>query len=207
VALGAPGRCPGHDLIHFFLFDNSGSMCGGNDAIGNRFLETHHALQKLARHCTCGKEFAAAFHFDTPTTCDVPPTRLNRRGVRALEEGLTLPPDGAGISNLGPSLARVTDVVANNPDYTPVVTVLSDFELFDPPQVLEDLATFPGLVHAVVFRSQPPAVLVDAPDVIVTRVQPTDPPGAVAKAIFTSLTALRADSKAWRPFGRKVPTW
>jgi hypothetical protein len=58
-----------------------------------------------------------------------------------------------------------------------------------------------------VFRSQPPAVLVDAPDVIVTRVQPTDPPGAVAKAIFTSLTALRADSKAWRPFGRKVPTW
>lgn len=207
VYLGNPGACPEEKVIYFNLFDNSGSVTGGNDPIGQRFEEVAHTLTHLSRFCCCGREFSCIIHFDTPTSGDVPPTKLNRQGLRALADGLAVPLDGAGISELGPSLRRVTDVVAKNPDYTPVVTVLSDFELFDPFQVLDDLVTFPGLVHAVVFRSTPPQILVEDDRVLVTRVLPSDPTGAVAKALFESMTAVRKAPRTRKPFKKEIPSW
>ncbi len=207
VYLGNPGACPREKVIYFNLFDNSGSVTGGNDPVGRRFDEVAHTLNYLSRYCKCGREFSSVIHFDTPTSGDVPPTTLNRKGLDALSAGLSVPYDGAGISELGPSLSRVTDVVAKNPDDTPVVTVLSDFELFDPPQVLDDLVSFPGLVHAVVFRSTPPQVLVDDDSVLVTRVQPSDSIGSVAKAVFESMTAVRKAPRNWNRFKKEIPSW
>lgn len=191
IRLEHPGGCPKEPVVYFNLFDNSGSMSGGNDPIGNRFEEVRVALQHLARYCRCGQEYSTIIHFDTPTSGYVLPTKLNRGGLSKLDAGLMLPPDGAGISLLKPSLDRAVALAASQPDITPVLTVLSDFELFDQPSVLDALIGFPGLVHAVVFRSQPPPLLLDAPDVLVTGIQPTDAPGAVARAIFESMTSLR----------------
>lgn len=207
VYLGNPGACPHEKVIYFNLFDNSGSITGGNDPIGQRFEEAAYTLRHLSRFCNCGREFSSIIHFDTPTSGDVPPTKLNRKGLEALAEGLSVPLDGAGISELGLSLRRVTDVVAQNPDYTPVVTVFSDFELFDPPQVLDDFVSFPGIVHAVVLRASPPQVLLDSDRVLVTRVLSSDPTGAVAKALFASMTAVRKAPRNWNPIKRESPTW
>lgn len=203
-ALGHPGRCSGERVVYLNVFDNSGSMSGGNDPIGNRFAEVRACLQHLARYCRCGRELSCILHFDTPTSGDVLPTRLDRSGLRKLEVGLAVPPDGAGISLLTPSLDRAEAMAASQPDFTVALTVLSDFELFDPPGVLDRLTNFPGVVHAVVFRSAPPTTLVDAPDVLVTSVQPTDPPGAVAHAIFTSMTHLRRAPRRTRQQRKKL---
>jgi hypothetical protein len=207
VYLGNPGGCPHEKVIYFNVFDNSGSVTGGNDPIGRRFQEVAYTLEHLSRFCHCGREFSSIIHFDTPTSGDVPPTKLNRKGLDALDGGLAIPLDGAGISELGPSLRRVTDVVAKNPDFTPVVTVLSDFELFDPPQVLHDLVSFPGIVHAVVLRSEPPELLVDDDRVRVTRVLPSAPSGAVAKAVFESMTALRKTPRSFKFRRKEAPSW
>lgn len=207
VYLGNPGACPHDKVIYFNLFDNSGSITGGNDPIGQRFEEVQHTLKHLSRFCNCGREFSSIIHFDTPTSGDVAPTKLNRKGLDALAEGLSVPLDGAGISELGPSLRRVTDVVAQNPGYTPVVTVFSDFELFDPPQVLDDLISFPGIVHAVVLRSAPPKVLLDDDRVLVTSILPNDSTGAVAKALFASMTAVRKSPRNWNVFRKESPSW
>lgn len=207
VYLGNPGACPREKVIYFNLFDNSGSITGGNDPIGQRFAEVAHTLKHLTRFCNCGREFSSIIHFDTPTSGDIAPTKLNRKGLDALAHGLSVPLDGAGISELGPSLRRVTDLVARNPDYTPVVTVLSDFELFDPPQVLDDLVSFPGIVHAVVLRSAPPQALLDDDRVLVTRVLPSDPTGAVAKALFASMTAVRRAPRNWNVLKKENPSW
>ncbi len=198
VYLGNPGACPHEKVLYFNLFDNSGSVTGGNDPIGQRFEEVGHTLRHLSRVCNCGREFSSIIHFDTPTSGDVVPTKLNRKGLDALARGLSVPLDGAGISELGPSLRRVTDVVAQNPNYTPVVTVFSDFELFDPPHVLDDLVSFPGIVHAVVLRSTPPQILLDLP---------SDPTGAVAKALFASMTAVRKAPRNWNLFKKENPSW
>jgi hypothetical protein len=206
LALSHPGRCPSERIVYLNVFDNSGSMSGGNDPIGNRFAEVRACLQHLARHCRCGRELTSILHFDTPTSGDVLPVKLDRPGVRKLEAGLTVPPDGAGISLLTPSLERAEAMAASQPDFAVVLTVLSDFELFDPPGILDRLTNFPGVVHAVVFRSAPPTALVDTPDVLVTSVQPTDPPGAVAHAIFTSMTHLRRAPRRTRQ-QRKEVSW
>jgi hypothetical protein len=207
IHLGNPGVCPREKVMYFNLFDNSGSITGGNDPVGQRFEEVAYTLWHLSRFCNCGREFSSIIHFDTPTSGDVAPTKLNRKGLDALRHGLSAPLDGAGISELGPSLRRVTDVVAQNPDYTPIVTVLSDFELFDPPHVLDDLVSFPGIVHAVVLRSSPPQILVDDDRVLVTRVLPSDPTGAVSKALFASMTAVRKARHNWNPFKKENPSW
>ena len=77
------------------------------------------------------REYSSIIHFDTPTSGDVLPTRLSCRGLSKLDAGLIVPPDGAGISLLKPSLDRAVALAASQPDITPVLTVLSDFELFD----------------------------------------------------------------------------
>ena len=202
VQLERPGPCSGEHICYHCVFDNSGSIGHGNDPGGNRFEEIRLTLRHVARHCRCHRELASIIHFDTPTSADVMPTKLDRKGLRQLEAGLTIPLDGAGSSDLGPSLDRVSALAAKQPDFKHVLTVLSDFELHGRPTVLDELVRFPGDVHAVVLRSTPPQVLIDAPTVLVTRVQPTDPPGAVAKALFTSMSLHRRPRRQ-RPLREK----
>lgn len=204
--LGHPGTCGRDKVCYFYLFDNSGSMFGGNDPVGKRFEEVRYALEHMSRYCTCDRHLSSVVHFDTPTSGDVKPAKLGKIGLAALSKGLAVPPDGAGISMLGPSLRQVQSLIQKHPEFVPVVTILSDFELFDRPSVVEQLPNFDGVVHAVVFRSQPPQVLVDDPDVLVTRVQLGDSPGAVAQAIFQSMTVLRRPPRR-RPSKKEELTW
>jgi hypothetical protein len=71
--------------------------------------------------------------------------------------------------------------------------VLSDFALLDADveDVLAELATFPGDVHAVLLGSDASEHNFD-PAIAVTPVQQDDPPGAVARALFSSLMTHRS---------------
>lgn len=198
IDLGSPGRCPKRPTLTVFDFDNSGSVCGigGNDPIGRRFDEATLAVEAVGRRCRCRQELVAVTNFDTPNSGDVPPTPI-RGGMAAIKQGLRIPGDGGGSSNLGPSLESVERLVALYPNHLPIVVVLSDFELFDPdvPGVLDRLAAFPGLVHAVVLRSDPPERLVEDPRVDVTHISHGDPPGSLARAVFGALTRTRIKRK------------
>jgi hypothetical protein len=175
------------------LFDNSGSVTGGNDPIGNRYLEAAIALDKVGRRCRCENELAAVLSFDTPTSGDVPPTPINGKNRAGVAKGLAAPPDGGGCSLLTASLHAAQRIAHAHPDHLRSLLVFSDFELLDPDPrgLLEEFAAFPGDVHAIVLRSTPPQQLVDHPRVTVTQIGYDSQPGAVAQAVFEALTVHR----------------
>jgi len=195
IVLGYAGRCPLEPTHLILNFDNSGSVgsAGGNDPIGNRFLEARLAIEAVSRRCRCDRELVSIVHFDCPTSGDVPPTPLNRQRSRQIERGLAIPPDGAGASLLGPSLQEAYRLAERFPDHQHVLCVLSDFLLFDDDlaKVLDDFAAFPGTLHAVVLRANPPSRLLDDGRIQVTLVDYTDRPGAVAHAVFGAATTHR----------------
>ncbi len=194
VRLGPVGKCPEVPVLLITTADNSGSVVGvgGNDACGNRFQEMRLAIEAVAKRCKCGDELVAMLNFDSPNSGDVPPTPL-RNGVAGLERGLEIPRDGSGCSLLGPSLSKARQIADRYPDHHVVFIALSDFQLFDGDVagVLRAFTDFPGQPHAVVLRSAVPQALVDDLRVIVTPVNPSDPAGTVARAVFTALTATR----------------
>jgi hypothetical protein len=209
VRLGHPGSCPHTPVNHIFVFDNSGSMSGGNDPVGKRFEEVDYAVRYISRYCTCQQEYATLIHFDTPTSGDIPPTLINKQGCNDLAQGLAVPADGGGGSNLSQSLAKALQCARKNPGFATVLTVLSDFELFDEPSVLGQFVSFPGSVHAIVFRSTPPDILTNSDQVAVTQIDHHSQPGSVAKAIFASMSSVR-DPRPTRRFAKqaaKEPTW
>ncbi|TNC23708.1 hypothetical protein [Amycolatopsis alkalitolerans] len=183
------------------VFDNSGSViCPvGADPLSNRFAEVEHAFSVVARK-GARHELGAVVHFDTPSSGEVGPVPLTRSGVGALKKGLRIPPDGAGSSELAPSLARVTEVAEAHPEHEVTLVVLSDFLLMDPDPrgVLSDLAAFPGDVHAVVLGARLPAGVLDE-RITVTHIGRDDPPGAVARAAFASLITHRPGSSLSPP--------
>lgn len=200
IVLGHPGRCP-LEPTHLILdFDNSGSVgsAGGNDPIGNRFVEARLAIEAVSRRCRCDRELVSIVHFDYPTSGDVPATPLNRHRSRQIERGLAIPPDGAGASLLGPSLKEAYRLAERFPNYQHILCVLSDFLLFDDdlPKVLDDFAAFPGVVHAVVLRANPPARLLEDDRIHVTHVDYVDQPGAVAHAVFGVATTHRRQARS-----------
>lgn len=67
IRLPHPGRCPHQPAHSIFLFDNSGSVCGGNDPIGRRFEEGRIAVERVSKACRCRAELVSVLHFDTPT--------------------------------------------------------------------------------------------------------------------------------------------
>ena len=73
--LGNVGRCPHVPTHTILVFDDSGSVVGGNDPIGNRFIEARLALEAVASRCRCGDELVSVLHFDTPGSADLSPTR------------------------------------------------------------------------------------------------------------------------------------
>ena len=192
LRLGPAGRCPGKPTLVIAIADDSGSVAapGGADPISNRYQEMRLAFKAVADACLCRKELAAIVHFDTPHG-DVVPQRLSRRGLRALDAGLRVPAGGAGISELRPALTRARALADARPTHEAVLVIFSDFELFDdrPGDLADELASFPGDVHACVLGSRE-SIQVDGVDEV-TTVCYDDPPGAIARALLCGLTVHR----------------
>ncbi|MGH4012993.1 MAG: hypothetical protein ACRDSL_03475 [Pseudonocardiaceae bacterium] len=193
--LGDPGWPAEVPTLLITIFDNSGSVTslGGTDPLSNRFAEVAYAFSVVAQRGS-PHELGAVLHFDTPSSGDVGPEPLTRRGLKRLRRGLRVP-KGAGSSELSASLQCAVEIAGAHPKCKLTLVVLSDFLLFDPEpsQVLAELAAFPGDVHAVVLGGYlAPGVLDDG--VTVTYVRREDPPGAVARALFASLVTHRPGS-------------
>lgn len=194
IRLGHPGRCPKTPTLNLFICDDSGSLYGpaGSDPLSNRYGEVHRALEAVARHCSCGDCRAAIIHFDTPTTGCVEPAPLTRGGMRQLTTGLGVPRDAAGTSLLGAGLAKAESLAAQHPDHHVVLTVLTDWELFDDnvSELLSRLARFPGTIYAVGLRTPPPSGLLD-PAIQTVTITKDSPRGSLAQAAFDGLTLYR----------------
>ena len=198
VRLGRPGRCADRPVLLIGVFDNSGSITGGNDGVGRRFDEFGFAVAPVASRCRCRSDAVSVLHFDTPTSGDLGPVPV--RGSRAaLARALAAPHDGAGCSSLSASLTAAERLAAAHPTHESVLVVCTDFELFDPPGTLDRLAAFPGQVHGVALRSAPPPELVADPRVTVTHVTYDSPPGTLARAVFCALTADRPGAQPLAP--------
>lgn len=195
--LGDPGRPSPVPTLLIAVFDNSGSViCPiGNDPLSNRFAEVTHAFTVVARRGS-RHELGAVLHFDTPCSGDVAPVPLTRGGLLQLRAGLRLPRDGAGTSDLGPSLRHATALADVNLGHRSTLVVLSDFLLTDtdPVGVLRQMAAFPGDVHAVVLGGRMSVGSLDE-RITVTYIEREDRPGAVAQAVFASLLTHRRGSR------------
>ena len=197
VSLGTPGRCAHRPAVVIGVFDDSGSVTGGNDAVGHRYDEMYFALAKVGRRCTCGKCLAAIIHFDVPTDADVAATPISRKGIEKVKDGLRVPSRPAS-SNLGPALDAAYGVANSYAgSHVVVLVVATDFELFDVDKagVLQRLVDFPGDVHALVLNTEPPAVLTDHPATTVTKVDPRSAIGEVTKCVFATITRHRVGAK------------
>ncbi|WP_421874687.1 hypothetical protein [Mycolicibacterium wolinskyi] len=195
IVLGDPGSCPVCGSQTWVLIDSSPSVEGsdGNDPLSRRYDETALAIRHVAAACRCGRDRIALEPFDTGSPGHVAPQPLTTRGVRRLDRGLRRLAATCGMSSqLGPALDRVEMQTAKRDAQTGIV-VFSDFLLTDhnPTNVMSRLRAFPGHVHAVVLGAQPPSVLVTDPNVTVTRLTPTSPPGAAARAVLEGLTRFR----------------
>ena len=193
---GDAGRCPGYPTLVTMLLDDSGSVTapGGNDPLSNRYEEARRAFRVIARACRCGKCLGAVLHFDL--VGGVPPTPIRQRHLRTLEAGLRVPQGAAGSSVMAPGLGAAHDLATSHPDHLNTLVVLSDFELLDlePGPVLDQMAAFPGEVHAVVLGRELPEGLLD-PRIQVTSIRRGDPPGTLARTVFDSLTAHRPGAR------------
>ncbi len=129
--------------------------------------------------------------FDLTSPKELVATRLDQRGLRSAERSLLARSPG-GSSNLGPSLQYVESAGF---DGRRLLVVLSDFELFDrnPAEVLDELvASSADTVLALVFRSSPPAALIDT-RVRVARIDPeTSVPAQIAQRIVEAASAALA---------------
>jgi hypothetical protein len=190
---------PGDDVLIEAIDDISGSMTGGNDALGLR----HEALLIFLEHvidARCRRRggrgrpswYFQCRTFDNGGTClDIERVELTPSSLGKLRNGL-LGPTYGGSSNLGLSLrASIGDATGWKGKHLRVV--LSDFELFDSsvPDVLEELASAPANVNlALVFRSPVPPTL-DATRVQVHPVSSdTDSPEAVAMLIRDAVNGI-----------------
>jgi hypothetical protein len=192
-SLGPAGSCPGRPTLLIDIFDDSGSVLGGNDSTGLRYAEAAVAFEAVARRCRCDDELAAILHMDRPNSADLPPTSLNRRNRSSFKAGLTVPGDGDGASTLRATLRRAEQLAVDYPDHDISLAVFSDFELFDDdlPGLWEELGAFRGRVFAVALRAAPPAALVAHDRITVTEITLGAAPGAVAQALFAALTTYR----------------
>jgi hypothetical protein len=195
--LGAAGRPSPVPTLLIAVFDNSGSVVSpaGSDPMSNRFTEVEYAFAAVARRSK-PHELGAVLHFDSPCNGDVPPVPISRSNLERLRGGLRIPYDGAGSSALLPSLRQAVTLAEGHPGHEATVVVLSDFLLLDanPVAALAELAAFPGAVHAVVLGSYVTAEGFDS-RITVTHIQRSDPPGAVARALFSSLVRHRPGSR------------
>jgi hypothetical protein len=193
--LGDPGQPAKVPTLLIAIFDDSGSVIsvGGTDPLSNRYAEARRAFAFVARHGS-RRELGAVLHFDTPRG-DIGPIPLTRLGMRRLLPSLGVPRGAAGSSRLAPSLQRARAFAEAHPQHATTLVVFSDLLLLDvdPGVVLTELAAFSGDVHVVVLGSCVTPAELDG-RVTLTHVDRSDPPGAVARALFTSLISHRPGS-------------
>ncbi len=194
ITLGAAGHDPSSPVYVQCCFDDSGSLSHGNDPIGARYEEAKKALRHIANSSRSNMQQVTIYRFDHPNVPQVGPLPLHKK--EPLTELLTAvdPPVGiTGASTLTPAMMAMNRAAEKHPDADHVAVIFSDFELFDlnPAQPYEEIASFPGLVHAVVMNAAPPAELLALPNVLITQVSSLDPPGRLAAALTHSLTRYR----------------
>lgn len=196
VRLGWPGFDPQRDCLDIPIFDDSGSMscAGGNDPVGNRYAEARRAVRALSTWTRASHQRVALLHFDHPAIETVGPHRLDRpRERQAVLNALHLPENVWGSSSLTPAMMAANKLARESGIEDVRCTIFSDFELTDlnRQQPYEEIAKFPGRVHAVVLNADAPAALRTLRNVTVTRVDGSSPPGLVAAALMHSLAATR----------------
>lgn len=202
IRLGDSGTCPSGGTMVFIVDDGSPSVAdvGGNDPLSRRYAETALAIRHVATACRCKHDRVALVPFDIGAAGHVVPQPLTRHGVQILIRGLERRKSEVGMSSeLGPALDRV-DGYMDRSRAAAALVVFSDFLITDqsPTSVLQRLRTFPGYVHAVALGAQPPRVLLADPDVAVTRLSPSSPPGSTAQALFDGLTHYRTRGGAFQ---------
>jgi hypothetical protein len=196
ISLETPGPCPPGGATVFIVLDESGSVTagGGNDPLSRRHAETLLAIRHVAGACRCRRDRVALVAFDAGFMGCVAPQPLTAAGLRRLHRGLRRLSRQRGMSSdLDPALRHV-ERAAQNQRGPVAVVVFSDFLLTDtdPTAVLARLPVFPGYVHAVVLGAVPPSVLTADARVAVTRLTPSSPPGAAARAVFDGLNHYRS---------------
>jgi hypothetical protein len=192
VLLGHPGRCPDLATLLICVFDDSGSMLGGADSTGLRYVEAALVFERVGRRCRCNRELAAVLHMNRPTAADLQATPLNRHAKTDLSKALTVPTDGDGASEMAATLQRAEQIALTHPNHKTTLAAFSDYELSDNMAVLAtSMSNFPGDVHAVVMRSEPPQELLAAGNISVAHVASGEAPGAVAHALFDAMTVHR----------------
>lgn len=199
VQLRWPGLDPLEPCLDVLIFDDSWSLRGasGNDPVGNRYREARRAVELLSQWTTSARQQVAVVHFDYPYVDTVGPYRLDRAASRdQVLASLVEPSEAAGSSSLTSAMSAA-NWLARDHDGIVRCTIFSDFELTDtnPVQPYDDMAQFPGNVHAVVLNANPPAAPTGLPSVTVTRIATDSPPGLAAAALMHSLTTGRRGAR------------
>ena len=168
------------------VFDESGSVTGGNDPVGLRHeivlvvLEHLGAVRGPAAWCVC------LLTFDGSSAIDLPLTHLDKKGIERVR-GALLSASAGGSSVLGPSLRRAHDAIDAFPGPS-LLVVLSDYELFDGnrSEVLTSMVNGPAdEVVVVSLRNEVPAECSGA-RVRGVKVLPDDTPAGFANQIVNS---------------------
>lgn len=200
IQLGWPGLDPLHDSLDILIFDDSGSITGegGNDPIGNRYVEAREAVKVVGAWSTSPRQRVAVLHFDYPYVPMAGPHHLHQRGGRAgIAHALRVPLLRQGSSSLVPAIMAANKLTREEDAAEFRCTIFSDFELLDtnPSQPYEEIARFPGYVHAVVMNADPPAALLAITNVTITRIETDSPPGMAAATLMHSLTTSRRGAR------------
>ncbi len=209
IRLGKPGRDPLDPCLVLLDFDDSGSLTVGNDPVGMRYQEARRAIEHIAKASRTGTQQVGVFRFDHPTVPAVGPLPLHTATARDTLLKAIAPPQGVtGASWLSPSMMAMNRMAEQHEDATRIAVIFSDFELLDlnSEQPYEEIAKFPGIVHAVVMNAIPPARLYALPNIFVTRVSSEDPPGYLSAALSHSLTQFRPGATKARVSTRRRRT-
>lgn len=199
VRLQWPGLDPLDPCLDVLVFDDSWSLRGraGNDPVGSRYREARRAVRLLSRWTMSSRQRVAVIHFDHPDVDIVGPHQLDRPKDRDhILASLTEPHNAPGSSALTPAMTAAKRL-ARDHGGTARCTILSDFELTDSglARPYEEIAQFPGSVHAVVLNANPPAALKRLANVTITCIAADSPPGLAAAALMHSLTTGRRGAR------------
>lgn len=209
VKLGFPGYDPLLPCLDILISDDSWSLSSpnGNDPVARRYQEAEKAVRHVASWTVTSRQKLALLHFDHPHGATGLQRLNSDRGVNTIVESLRVPPGAVGTSDLSPSLNEACELAAHHDNVS--LTVMTDWMLTDsdPAQTFSELAAFPGPVHAVAMNAAPPLDLEAAPNVTVTRVTSSDPPGMLAAAIAHSLTATRRGRRHATLHSRRRAVW
>ncbi len=194
ITLGNAGSDPTSPCLVQLCFDDSGSLSHGNDPVGARYEEAKRAVRHIAASTKSDIQQLAIFRFDHPAVKPVGPLPLHTEETATELLAAVDPPEGiTGASTLAPAMMAMNRTAEKHPTADHVAVIFSDFELFDlnRRQLYEEIAAFPGIVHAVVMNATPPAELLALSNVLITQVSSLDPPGRLAAALAHSLTRYR----------------